>query len=589
MILVKIRLSLPYAQIPFVTIISLMSVLYVAGLFGILLQISWFAFLTGLISFTLSLYNIVVGAQWRTFYRRLAYNNEFFPLVAFGILLLTSWFVFKNNYITRWDEFSFWSIFTKIATNYNGMIAGFNDINKADYPRISSILQYYFILFLNRGDFHEGTAIFAQVTLFSSAVPVFLSIRKYSILLLVPIACCFYCLFYLFAVPVSSLYNDSVLALCWGMSMILYLINENRTKSLIITSIGLFVMVQVKEMGLVFAFCTIFIVMIDEAFFYRVKLPVKLKRLGVLTAVVLVSYTSWNLFTSFSGVTQASFNLDRFEGSLFDLKSYQKTTAKNFLYSLTLSPLYWTITFVVFMSLSCFLVGNSSHKIFDQKSRGITLTLCLLAVLSGHACLLLFLYLFAFSPWEAVRLASFERYLGTAYLGAFLVLFYFVLGTEKKTLLLAFFVPVFLFTPASVLEPFVPRHKNEIHKYLDDLYGKIDPAIEAIKREGGEPRIMLINQGGRGSFYVKFKSRAFPLKFEPLFSVNTEEKDNWPPETRIVSAEDFGRILQKCDYLIVWNDAEFWELYGDEVKSSKLKAVWKLADDLLVKLDPVRL
>ena len=629
MILVRKWLSLPYAQVPFVTIISLMSVLYVAGLFGLLWYVSWFVFLAGLVCFALSLYKSTLGIPSRTFFRRLISDHSLFPLTAFGVLFLFSWFVFRNAYITEWDEFSFWSIFTKIAVNYNAMIAGFNDINKADYPRITTLLQYYFLLFLRGGSFHEGTAIFAQTVIFLSALPVFLSLpsRSYNVFLLCLITFCFYSLVDVFTLPVFLLYADSVLGLCWGMSILLYLINRKQDRVvLIITSLCLFSMVQVKEMGLVFACCTIFIVMIDEGFFSTFRLPVVLKRLGVLTAVVLVSFASWSMFKSYNGVVGSSFSLDigQIYDSLFDLRDYQRTTAENFLYSLihignvaetqavfdeshqdrfiggfahqfhffefSLGPSYWAIIFVIFMSLSYWLAGNTSKKIFASRSRCMTFTICLLASLATYTCLLLVVYMFVFFPYEGVRLASFGRYLGTAYLGLFLVLFYCVLGAEKKSLLVAFTVLIFCVTSGSSIKSVRNVfHKSDVQKYYDDLYEKIDPVIEEIKGKGGKPKILLIDQGTRGSFHARFIHRAFPLRFHPVMSVNTEEKDGWPPETWIGSADDFSLILQQCDYLIVWSDAEFLDLYGDSVRRSALKAVWMQDNDRFVRFSPERL
>ena len=100
----------------------------------------------------------------------------------------------------------------------------------------------------------------------------------------------------------------------------------------------------------------------------------------------------------------------------------------------------------------------------------------------------------------------------------------------------------------------------------------------------------MINQRDDGFLSTVFYHRAFPLKVsKSIFSVHTEEKDGWPPQTWIVSEDDFGLTLQGYDYLIVWNDDEFWELYGDSVRRSALKAVWKLDNDRLVRFDPERL
>ena len=601
MILLKKWLSIPYAQIPFVTIISLMSVLYVAGLFGLVLHVSYLVFLTGLGCFVLSLYN----KPW-TFCRRLADNHSLLPLATFGVLYLISWFIWKNITFSMWDEFG-WGLYTKIITTHDSLIAGYNDISGADYPRITAILQYYFILFLRGGDFHEGTVIFAQTIIFLSAVPVFLNFRKYNLFLLILIACCFYCLFCLFVLPICLIYNDSVLGLCWGMSVILYLINRKQDKAmLIITSISLFSMVQVKPIGIVFAFFTLFIVAIDEAFFFSKLPPAKLKKLCVLIAVVLISHGSWSAFKSYSGITHSpfTFNLEEIYRSLSDPKDYQKTTAENFLYSLiytggeqhkdrfigrfahpfaflnfSLSPLGWALIFAIFMSLCC-LIGNTSQKIFQQRSRHITLTICLIAVLLMYTCLLLFLFLTTFSEYEAVRLASFDRYLGTVYLGIFLVLFFLCHRQKNKGLLFAFIVLIFLFTPISVVTTSVSRHRS-----IEDFYGKVDPVIEKIKKDR-ESKTLVIDQGGNRYIQVIFHYRAFPLNTSTSWSsVHTEGRDDWGLWQQIVSAKQFGQQLREYDYLIVWNDTEFWERYGDAVKQSELKAVWALNNDRLAKVN----
>ena len=100
----------------------------------------------------------------------------------------------------------------------------------------------------------------------------------------------------------------------------------------------------------------------------------------------------------------------------------------------------------------------------------------------------------------------------------------------------------------------------------------------------------MIRQRDDGFLATVFYHRAFPLKVSTsIFSVHTEKKDGSSPLTWIVSADDFGLTLSRFDYLIVWNDDEFWELYGDSVRRSALKAVWKLDNDRLVRFDPERL
>ena len=100
----------------------------------------------------------------------------------------------------------------------------------------------------------------------------------------------------------------------------------------------------------------------------------------------------------------------------------------------------------------------------------------------------------------------------------------------------------------------------------------------------------MISQRDDGFLSTVFYHRAFPLKVLLFpFSVHTEKRTAGSLLTWIVSADDFGLTLSRVDYLIVWNDDEFWELYGDSVRRSALKAVWKLDNDRLVRFDPERL
>ena len=293
-----LRLSISYTQIPFVTVLLLMSILYVAALFGLLLQVSWLVFLTGLVYLakclgTCILYSERVHLLSSPDIDRM---RQLFPLMLVGILYFLNWFIFRDSMFSRWDEWFTWGLFTKVLTNYDLLSTKMYDITHSHYPRITSIFQYYFILFLNNGKFHEGIAIFAQTVVFSSAVPAFLCFRRNLALLLIPSVFTFYCIIHLFNmygspdhyIPAYAIYADSVLGLCWGMSVILYISNRNKMESLIVTGIVLFSIVQIKEMGVFFAFSTILVVTIDKIFFHTSGFPAKLKQVGTLIAVVVV-------------------------------------------------------------------------------------------------------------------------------------------------------------------------------------------------------------------------------------------------------------------------------------------------------------
>ena len=632
-----LRLSISYTQIPFVTVLLLMSVLYVAALFGLLLQVSWFVFLTGLVYLakclgTCILYSERVHLLSSPDIDRM---RQLFPLMLVGILYFLNWFIFRDSMFSRWDEWFTWGLFTKVLTNYDLLSTKMYDITHSHYPRITSIFQYYFILFLNNGKFHEGIAIFAQTVVFSSAVPAFLCFRRNLALLLIPSVFTFYCIIHLFNmygspdhyIPAYAIYADSVLGLCWGMSVILYISNRNKMESLIVTGIVLFSIVQIKEMGVFFAFSTILVVTIDKIFFHTSGFPAKLKQVGTLIAVVVVSQASWNVFKHYNEIESriGSPNLsvsyaNVLRNIMSDPQDYRRTVAVNWLRSMTyagdvnkiradfhetednfiagfgptfafsnfsLSPLYWIVIFMIFIFSSySFHAGNTGH-LNELRNMYLTSMICLAMLVLIYACVILFLYMSYFSIWEAVRLASFGRYVGTAFLGMFLVLFHFTLSAENKIMTAVFIILICLFTPSTILGYFSPKDQSN-YGYMNDIYKRIDPVINEIKREDMESKILFINQGGNGHIYFMTRYRAFPLDdYLSLasaggsygYSVSTRERKDWEPWLWIASPGDLGRILSDMDYLVVWNDTEFFEMYGDVVERSKLKAIWKPAAD----------
>ena len=610
------RLSIPTPQAPFVTVVLLASMLYISALFGLLLWISWLVFIAGLVSAALFLRRHAQNIS----HEILIHRHSWYSAATFGVLFLAGRLITDGAYLAEWDEFSFWGIFPKILVYTNKLIADFDSINRAEAPRGTALLQYYFVLFLNGGVFRDDLAILAQVTLISSAVPAFLFSRDrcfrrpvISCFMLSLVVFVYYTIFGLFVKPIYSLLVDSAIALCWAMSIILYLMNKDTRNPMLASGAVLFFMVQLKEIALFFALTAIFVIAVEHALNSGLNIRRKAWSIGFLIAIVTASSVSWKFFLSLNGIS-GTFTVDM--GALSNLEAYQLAIIENYLYSLihlgdlpkqdwqllvseeadrvvsrfaypifgvSLSPIYWTILFIVFMLLFS-LDKDLVAMLFVRKSTFYSFLFCLLLVTFGYVCLILFLYLTTIDPWPAIRLQSFSRYIGTQYLGLFLILT-FLIAMMKRSLF-TFFGFMMLFSPHAFLYMGSAMVDKNLGLYLENRYRQIDPVIEKIKERQPRGRVIFINQGGSGSGYVNFKYRAFPLSFpaDGIFSLLPERKRNWSPETREISPDDFGMIIRdrKIDYLIVWNDGEFWESYGDVVRQSDLKGIWHLQDGELV-------
>ena len=242
-------------------------------------------------------------------------------------------------------------------------------------------------------------------------------------------------MFSMYGVPdnyiyVYSTYVDSVLGLLWGMSVILYLSNRNRTESLLITGLVLFPMVQIKDTGMFFALSTMLVVSIDRIFFQTIGLPVKLKQIGTLVAVVMVSWASWSMFKQHNEIEPARYSnllasvAESIEELMMEPQNYKRKVAANWLRSMahvgdvqktrenlreaesnyiegfgptfalsnfSLSPLYWM---VIWMG---FVFSISTGRTFETRDVFLTTMITLALLVLVYSCLILFLYMSYFS------------------------------------------------------------------------------------------------------------------------------------------------------------------------------------------------
>ncbi len=578
MFLVQKYFKFPLPQVPFLTLILLTIGLYISGLFGIVLYVSYLLFIGGL------LYMIyIVYQKFKSKNLDFFTSKTLFPIYVFGLVFFINWIVFKEYIFTQWDEFSFWGIFPKILLSFNDVVGPYNYINKAEYPRIPALLQYYFNLFLSKGTFSEGISIFAQVTFFASALPFFLFHKKKNILLVILIGAIFYCLVNSFGVnSIFIIYNDALLGFLWGMSLILYFVNRHElNRRFISTGILLFAILQVKEIGLVFALCTLFIIGINEIIIYRKNkkiIPILL-RISLLLIVIFISKYSWDGYRKYKEIKADAFSISISDVSLSNLKEYQKESKNNFWKALNLrktdknnrtfffSYIDRIVFFLVFAFLSYMVLRKK--EVFVNKEF-IPFIGSVFICIIGYLFLLCILYMYTFSEFEAVRLASHERYIGTAFLGIYLLILYFIIETKNKWLLLLFAIFIIPLTVNSAFHPFSFKSQK-------DPFNAIVPVVEKIKKENSNPRIYFINQQGNRAVKVRFGFKIFPISLFGPHSISTYKRDDWGQAVNfqtVISVEEFREKIKTFDYLFLVNSTDFWQQYGQVVKESNLKGIY---------------
>ena len=638
MVFAKRFLPLQASFIPFLTVLALASSLYVGSLLGVLFYVALFAYALGLsVLVGLPLTAVVASVRhahtapaWttaRALVVQLVRSPIAAPVGAFAVLCALGYVLFGWLHIVEWDEFSLWGLHSKVTARYDDILAH-EDIPAADYPRLGSLFQYFFSQFVGGGAFDESAVILAQVTIFAAGAAAFVTLGRVRFF-----AAPFICISFYFLVqvcigrPVSSLYQDAFLGLCWAMTLITYLANrrEGGLRSLTATAIALFSLVQIKPIGLLLALFTLFVVTVDSCAFRPAGSNWRLlvNRVAVLAAVVAGSHLSWSLAKTLSGIGEGQFVFDSSDvAALFEIEDWQKKTAANFvdfiLYggdpfvdeevgegldwstrramnipSTFVAPFRPYLLFVgrVTVPLSMWLFAFGAFAIAlccttptGKYSRAeLSLLLSLLAgAMVVYACVLCLLYVTVFEPGESVPLASVERYLGAALLGVLLVLFYLLLETSHRAALVVFVAVTVAILPADAgirWRQGMPWGTLRIEN--DELKSMIGPVIWELETSGPEANVLLV--GDDPFLGVRLRYWLFPARVNMAWP----DHDGRSPRQLLHTGLDFALDLQDHDHLVIWKYDDFWEHHGEAVEAAELRSTWQVEGRHLVRR-PVR-
>jgi hypothetical protein len=255
--------------------------------------------------------------------------------------------------------------------------------------------------------------------------------------------------------PVYSVLDvDMIIGSFFGFSLLYYYAckYEESLYGVLMVSAAILMLTLTKDMGLLFSLVVIVIIATDVIFFKRVQIKSILhKRSGIIYTIkktlLLISPIICSLFIkiSWSNLLKRSnirstwhiptiaeiFNF--FSGQL---EQYQKDSRFNFYFAMFQRKISFLNTSVVTFSI-IFAVVVLFISLLNNKKIGfrrmITSTLLLVAGLFGYQFILALMYLFSFSSYEALHLASYERYTSTYMLamGLFVMIFYVIEEDER--------------------------------------------------------------------------------------------------------------------------------------------------------------
>ena len=590
----SLLISLPTA------IFALTSVLYTFSLFNQLLLGFWVVLTVIALS---TIVSVVLLIKEREFVSHL--KSWFSPgLVIFVALALFSFLLTRGMQLSSWDEFSHWGTIVKATYLYDA-VGPYNpvDLSFRSYPPSLSLFEY-FVTKLG-GPWLEGNIFWAyQLIIWSLFTPFFaqLTWRRWGqLLIVIPLA---------FIAPLAIFNSlnvtliDPLLGMLFGYALaIAYVGNVLQWRLALHFGLAVFMLTLAKDAGTFMASLVVVLYLV-RLFAVKKLNPEEWswKRFAVLGSIPSLSLVASN--QSWAALVRARVEAPSFQspidiGAFFGAlrgegPAYWQEVLSTFGFGVPNYPintdgtvaipqLQLIVLFAIVLLSLEWLVSRRMGRRFGLASVG---TVTIGAVVYTYG--LLILYLFRFVEYEAVRLASYERYLGTYWAGiavfVALVAIWLVAGStsghavnvaKAKTEGVAelavagvVFVLLFALSPVQKLAEFFANP----HVYSSQVRAQFEPVLEQAKQVGIKPgdRVWIIAQHTAGFEYWVLRYSLMENETNSGFwslGSKANENDVWTAE---ITVPEWALDLTEYDFVLVHRTSqslttEFSELFENSV------------------------
>jgi hypothetical protein len=593
----------------FLAIISKILILFLAGIF-FNLNVGFYSVLV--LNLALLVYNIrSLIKNWK-----IVKNNLF--TVGFWIFLLTYlFFVWLNHgrMIIIWDEFSHWALVVKNMFYLNNFGVGPESTVLARNYLSGTSLYQYFCMKLN-GGFNESILYLGMnLCSFSLLIPMFKhfkSLKNFSVyllwLIIASIPLFFYSAYY------NSLYVDAILGICFAYAVYSYYFdykNDYDKFKLINLSGALAMLIFIKDTGMIFAFIAGCIILIDSNFIKN-KFQLNIKSIWknskpvLWTLIPCVAVKSlWIFYLKANSITSSLSQGGSLVSSFFGLFSldgdgYKYTVLYNFVKALFSEHLFGTVVNVSFVLLLCFFIVLSYVLIMDMKNNNLKKSYTMMSTIvvfgsCGYALFLLLTYLTVFSGYEALRLASYSRYISTNALGILVMIFALLLNkysinTKKmlKFLMISFLTMLFFFNLDTLVNmAFSSREAIASNKSVRDDYQYFKDVVEKYLDKDDYLYFISNNDNGINFYIGRYEITPIRMNRNYAWSIGSpyNDSDIW---TVLKTASEWeGELKQNYNYVYLFRvDDQFISRYSElfnisanDIKDDQLYKVNKLATD----------
>jgi hypothetical protein len=576
----------------FLVVSSIICILYVAALYDGLQLVSTLLIYIGLVLFVIS-----VGLWVSQTRRGVSIQFSLIPFLCYIVLIVFLWIRLSTQNFILWDDFSHWGLATKDLYFTDALPTLDGVVRFLDYPPGGSLFNYFLLSipdamgWQSKKTFSEGVGLFAQsIVVISALFPLIgYALREKGVGVGLIILGIVILALFGFGYTPATLMIDLAVGAYFGGALVVYITSGRKILSAIYLIPAVMCLVIFKSVGLFLSCLLIFLVVVDQ--YYQITkshkvssratnywkgLTISILVLMCLPLVAIDTNVSWKNHVKEVGA-QATFKAQITGGEIrrafFGQASDKELKVKeNFAKQLTPLIIEYqpSITLVKLQNtaLVFLLLSMLSVLVFRQNAPGTRGQngLFLVILFGGFIVYgfgLLFLYFFSFSEYEAVRLASFDRYLGIYLFGWLIGLLAFLSSKNSRR----FKLLLIIFGLASLLGGGGTLYFLRGSPY--DVVPKFTASMELLLNRASVPRnlnskIYFISQCDSGFDHVIFKNLAYPAQVSPSsYSIGQPcgPDDAWTANLSVDQWRDL--LLEGYSYVVIAkSNKAFWDTFG---------------------------
>lgn len=539
------------------------------------------------------------------------FKNLFTPgLVVYMLFYIYFIYLNRTRLLSSWDEFSHWGTIVKNMFYFNSY--GTNPetiVTFRGHPPFTAIFEFFAQKVVN--SYSEGRIIIAMNLIYISMVlPVFKNIdwKKDLSKLLIYVPIIFILPLLMYSNFYTTLYVDGILGIFVAYILYIYFTMEDGIVKHISICLGFISLPLIKAAGAGLVILVLLIIFADIIYQYKKckddkkTFHKKLLYFALYIICFAIGKYSWDIHVLVTN-TKESFDADKISiSNIISLitgqgAEYQYTVIRNFIKRFFTEPIDINIgeltnftillVFVLYSIYTAYLIqkrqGNKMCK------RYVVIAIMLFICYGIYMISLLVLYLYNYSEYEAVGLASYSRYsyiflIGMYAFNTFLIIENFI-GIKRDKLNFGILIVILLLVLPinSIINLSVNNEKSiEYASNIRGKYSQIQKYKNILKKDD---KVYYISCKSTGFDYHISRYELIPYKLESSagwsLGIPRYEGDIWSKDISIEHLKsDF--IKNNVTYLYIYNADDifketYYELFEseDEIKNKTMyKVEW---------------